>query len=160
MLCPLLISLLVLSASLLAAQQGATTSQKSETTPQAGAPPSDAAKVAAAIRDSYYHPDGMSGIDCTISVDWAAFFSALKSNPTADRLKALQGLKIRSQARRDKATDVRFDWAGGSLDSKEQIEDGLKQTLGGFYQSYWSMFASSPISNAADLSKIEPQPDG
>jgi hypothetical protein len=88
--------------------------------------------VAAAIRDSYYHPDAISGLDCTISVDWPAFFSALKMTPAADRLKAIQGLKIRSRATREKKPEVTFEWADGSLDNKEQFEDGLKQMVEGF----------------------------
>ena len=157
----LLISLLVFGANLLAAQEGAITSPKSETTaPSAGTLAYDPAKLAAAIRDSYYHPDALSGLDCSISVDWPAFFGALKLNLAADRLKAIQGLKIRSQAARDTKPEVTFEWTGGSLDNKEQFEDGLRQTLGGFYQVYWSMVASSPISNAAELSKIEPLPSG
>lgn len=160
MLRPLLIGLLVLSANLVAAQQQAATPQESKITASPGGVlPSDAAKVSAAISGSYYHPDGMSGLDCTVLVDWAAFFSALKASPAADRLKLLRGLKIRSHAIRDKKTEITFDWAAGSLDTKDQIEDGLKQTLGGFYEMYWPMFASSPISNG-DVSKIEPQAGG
>ncbi len=102
----------------------------------------------------------MSGVNCTISVDWPAFFNAVKLNPAPDRLKAIQNLKIRSEAARGKSPKVTFEWAGGSLDNKEQLEDGLKQVLGGFYQVYWNMIASSPISNASELSKIEPLPDG
>jgi hypothetical protein len=148
----LLISLLVLITNLLVAQQPGTNSPKSETTGlPAGTLPYDPAIVAAAIRDSYYHPDGMSGLDCTISLDWPAFFSALKLDLAADRLKAIQGLKIRSRATRDKKPEVTFEWAGGSLDTKEQLEDGFKQMLGGFYQVYWSMVASSPISTLPNL---------
>ncbi len=157
----LLILLLVLGADLLVAQQPATTSPKSETTRlTAGTLSSDPATVAAAIRNSYYHPDELSGFDCSVSLDWPVFFSALKLNPAADRLKAIQGLKIRSRAVRGKKPEITFEWAGGSLDTKEQLEGGLKQMLEGFYQIYWPMVASSPISNAADLSKIEPLPDG
>jgi hypothetical protein len=156
-----LISLLALGANLLAAQQPASSPPKSETTKlPAAAAPYDPATVAAAIRDSYYHPDTLSGLDCSISVDWPAFFAAVKLNPTADRLKAIQGLKTRSRAARDKKPEIAFDWAGGPLDNKEQLEDGLKQMLGGFYQTYWNLVASSPIGSAAELAKIEPLPDG
>jgi hypothetical protein len=92
----LLISLLVFGANLLIAQQPSATSPKSETRRQAETLPNDPALPAAAIRDSYYHPDAMSGLDCTISVDWPAFFTAVKLNLAADRLKAIQNLKIRS----------------------------------------------------------------
>jgi hypothetical protein len=157
----LLVSLLVLGVTLLAAQQPTATSPKSETaTLPVGTHPNDLAKVAAAIRDSYYHPDEMSGLDCTVSLDWPAFFSALKLNPAADRLKAIQDVKIRSQATRGKKTGVTFKWASGSLDNKEQFEDGINQMLGGFYQMYWNIVASSPLSNAAEISKIEPLSDG
>ncbi len=156
----LLILLLFLNANLLVAQQPAAASPKSETRPQAGTLPSNRELVVAAIRDSYYHPDALSGLDCTISVDWPAFFTALKLNVAAGRLKAIQDLKIRSRAGRGKSPRITFEWTGGALDNKEQLEDGLKQTLGGFYQMYWNIVASSPISNAAEIAKIEPLPDG
>jgi hypothetical protein len=156
----LVVSLLVFGTNLLVAQQPAATSPKSETRRQAGTLPNDPALVAAAIRDSYYHPDAMSGVDCTISVDWPAFFAAVKLNLAADRLKAIHNLKIRSQAARGKSPKITFDWTSGTLDNKEQFEDGLKQTLGGFYQMYWNIVASSPISDAAEIAKIEPLPDG
>lgn len=157
----LLLILFILGTNLLLAQQPTTTSPKSETTRlPTETLPYDPAIVAAAIRNSYYHPDEMSAVGCTISVDWSALFRALKSNPSADRLKVLQDLKIRSQAARGKKPEVTFEWAGRPLDTKEQLEDGLKQTLEGFYQVYWSLIASSPISDAAEVSKIEPLPDG
>jgi hypothetical protein len=157
----LLILILVSGGNFLVGQQPATPSPKSETTNSpAGILPYDAATMTAAIRGSYYHPDEMSGLDCTISVDWPAFFGALKLNPAADRLKAIENLKIRTQAARGKKPEVTFEWAGGALNNREQFEDGLKEMLGGFYQVYWSMVASSPISNAAELAKIEPLPNG
>jgi hypothetical protein len=156
----LLISLLIFDTNLLFAQQPAATSPKSETRGQAGTPPYDPATVAAAIRDSYYHPDAMSGLDCTISVDWLAFFTALKLSLAADRLKAIQSLKVRSQAVRGKIPKVNFEWNNGTLNNNEQFEDGLKQMLGGFYQMYWNLLASTPIGDAAEITKIEPFPDG
>ena len=157
----ILIALLVLSANPLLAQQPAATSPKSKTIEASpGARPSDSASMAAAIRDSYYHPDGISGLDCAVSVDWPAFFSALKLNPAADRLKAIQSLNIRSQAARGKSANVTFEWKGGALDGKDQLEAGLKQMLDGFYQMYWSMVASSPINKAAEIAKTEPLPGG
>ncbi len=157
----LLISLLILGTNLLVAQPPVSTTPKSETTrPPVGTLPYDHATVAAAIRDSYYHADQMSGLDCSISVDWPAFFGALKLNPAADRLKAIEGLKIRTQAARGKKPEISFEWVGGALDNKEQFEDGLKQVFGGFYQTYWSIVASSPVDSAAEITKIEPLPNG
>jgi hypothetical protein len=157
----LIILILAFCADFLAGQQPAPPSPKSETTDlTAGVPSFDAATMAAAVRGSYYHPDKMSGLNCTISVDWPAFFSALKQNPAADRLKAIQDLKIKTQAAREKKPEVTFEWAGGALNNKEQFEDGLKEMLGGFYQIYWSMVASSPVDSAAEITKIEPLPNG
>ncbi|MGA9526604.1 MAG: hypothetical protein WBS24_00670 [Terriglobales bacterium] len=157
----LFIFFFVLGSNLLIARQPAAGSSQSEgTRPPARTLSGDPAKLAAAIRGSYYHPDEMSGLDCTISIDWPAFFSAFKLNPSAERMKAIQGLKIRSKAARDKDPELTFEWAGGSLDTKKQFESGLNQMLEGFYQMYWAMVASSPISNAAEVSKIEPLPEG
>jgi hypothetical protein len=157
----LLVLILVLSANLLVAQETATPQAKSGTTKlPASTLPYDPAIVATAIRGSYYHPDDMSGLNCTISVDWPAFFSALKMNLAADRMKAIQNLKIQSQADRGKIPKVTFEWTTGALDNKEQFENGLKQVLGGFYQEYWSLVASSPISSASELAKVEPLSNG
>jgi hypothetical protein len=157
----LVVLLFVLGTNVLVAEPPAATSPKSETDrPPTAALPYDPATVAAAMRGSYYHPDEMSALDCTFSVDWSAFFSALKMDLAADRLKAIQGLKIRSHATRDKKPDLTFEWADGSFDNKEQFQDGLNQMLGGFYQVYWSMVASSPISKGDELAKIEPLPNG
>src|ERR1035437_3916186 len=92
--------------------------------------PYDPAKVAVAIRSSYYHPDEMKGLDCDVSVDWPAFFIALKLKVPADRLNAIEGLKIHSRAARGKMTEFTFDWTGGPLDNSEHFESGLKQMVG------------------------------
>jgi hypothetical protein len=157
----LLISLLVFGANLLIAQQPSATSPKSETRRQAETLPNDPALPAAAIRDSYYHPDAMSGLDCTISMDWPAFLHRSKvesrsRSPEGDS-KSKDSI---SQAARGKSPKITFEWTSGVLNNEEQFEDGLKQTLGGFYQMYWNILASSPISNAAEIAKIEPLPDG
>jgi hypothetical protein len=116
--------------------------------------------MAAAIRNSYYHPDELSGLNCTVSIDWPAFFAAIKMNVPPDRLKAIQGLSIRTQAVRGKSPNFAFDWTGPALANKEEFEDGIKQMVGGFYQMYWSLVAAPPLRNASDISKIEPLPDG
>jgi len=154
------ILLLILGASLLAQQPGTTSAKSGVTNPRGGTSSYDPTTVAAAIRNSYYHPDKMSGLDCSLSFDWAAFFSALKLNLAGDRLKEIQSLKIRSKAIRGKSPTITFEWNSGALDNREQFEDGLKQVLGGFYQVYWSMVASSPLSTPDEITKIEPLPDG
>lgn len=157
----ILILLVVLTANFLSCQQPETTSPESKTIGHpAGTRPSDPATLASAIRGSYYHPDGMYGLDCSVSVNWPAFFAAMKLSPPAERLKAIQGLNIRSQAIRGKSPNITFEWTGGVLSNKEQFEDGLRQMLGGYYQMYWSLLASPLVDNAADITKIEPLPDG
>jgi hypothetical protein len=90
----------------------------------------------------------------------AGFFHRIKGKSPGRASEAIQSLKIRSQAARGTSAKLTFEWAGWSLDNKDQFEDGLKQMVGGFYQMYWNMVASSPIGNAAEIAKIEPLPDG
>jgi hypothetical protein len=102
----------------------------------AGTLPIDPAKLTASISESYYHPDDLSGLDCKVSVDWSSLLNGLKAADAEKRLKILQSITIHSQANRDKRVEVTFDWGTESLDTKEQLENGLKQMIGGFYQMY------------------------
>jgi hypothetical protein len=155
------LSLLVVSATLLAAQQPATTARKpNEAGVTAGNLPNDLKKMAAAIRGSYYHPDDLSSLDCDVNIDWTAFSKALKLDAQADRMAMLQGLKIRSSAPRGKLPEVKFDWTAGVPDNSDKLTDGLKKMIGGFYQFYWPMIAASPVANANDMNRVEPLPDG
>jgi hypothetical protein len=156
-----LILLLLVGGNSIAAQQPVVTAPKSEPVAvPAGSLPYDPAKVAAAIRDSNYHPDELSGLDCDLSIDWPALFTSLKANLATDRLKTLQGLKVRSHAARGNAIELTLQWTDGKLDTKQQMEDGLKQMVGGFYQMYWPMVASSSFSKASDYTRIDPEPNG
>jgi hypothetical protein len=157
----ILISLVILAANLLFAQQADTSSPSSKATgtPSGNGPP-DAETMAAAIRNSYYHPDELAVLNCAVSINWPAFFAATKVNPPPERLKAIQGLSIQSHAVRGKSTSITFDWTGGALADKEQLENGIKQMLGGFYQMYWSLVASPPLHNASEISKIDHLSDG
>ena len=98
--------------------------------------PKERAKLAARIRESYYHPEKMSGLDCDLSINWPEFFSSLKANIPEDRRKTIQGLKIEARANRNQIPELTFNWADGQIDSKERFENGLKQMLDGFYQIY------------------------
>lgn len=156
------VSLVSLIAVSLTAQQPAAVSAP---TPDSLKPPSstfplDPAKTAALVRDSYYHPSQLSGLDCSVSVDWAAFFASLKTTVPPERLKAVQGLIAHVQSSPGKVPAITFDWTAGVIDSKDQMEAGLKQMIGGFYHMYWPMIASSPLKSGAEIKKIEPQPDG
>jgi hypothetical protein len=155
----ILASLLILGADVLLAEQSTAPAPDTIKLP-AGSLPYDPAKVAASIRDSYYHPDQLTSLDCDLSIDWRALFDSLKQNVGSDRFKTIQALKINSKAARGKSPELTFDWAGGSLDTKEQLENGLKQMVGGFYQMYWPMMASALIQKASEIQKMEPQPDG
>ena len=121
---------------------------------------SDTAKLASAISGSYYHPDDLSGLDCSVSIDWDAFFRSLKTPAPPDLLKDLGQLKVHTHAVRNQKADITFDWAGGAIPNQKAMEDGLQQMLGGFYEFYWPIIASSPISGPQDLTKIETLPAG
>jgi hypothetical protein len=122
--------------------------------------PKDAAKLAALIQGSYYHPDELTSLDCAVFVDWAALFGSMKMTAPEERLKVLKALKVHSHAVRGKVAELAFDWAGGELTTKDQMENGMKQMVGGFYQMYWPMFATSLITKGDELKNVEPQPDG
>ena len=149
-----------LRAEATAQQPAASTPGSNEIKLPPGTLPVDPEKFTATIRDSYYHPDELSGLDCKVSIDWVALFGALKTNVPEDRMKIIQGLTIRVQSARGKQPNIAFDWAGQSLDTKEQVEDGFRQMIDGFYQMYWSMIASFPIKSANEIKKVEPLPDG
>lgn len=153
-------ALLIVCTLNLVAQQRPSVSSPIPDNIKPGTLPLDPAKVVTEVRSSYYHPDELSGLDCKVSIDWSALFAAFKTTVPADRLKALQGLTTRVQTTRGKIPDFTFDWSGGVLDKKEQMEAGIKQMVGGFYQMYWPMIASFPIQNTAEVGKIEPEPDG
>jgi len=157
----LFLPIVFLGAVVLGAQQ---TANKSATAGQAGtsvAPlPSDPAKLSALIRASYYHPDELASLDCGVQIDWAAFSRSGKLNLPDDRLKVLQGLKVNSHAVRGNIPELTFDWSAGQLATKGQMEDGMKQMVGGFYQMYWPLLASSLVTNGADLKKVDPLADG
>jgi hypothetical protein len=122
--------------------------------------PFDAIKVLTAMKDSYYRPDDLSGLSCTVSMDWDSMFAAMKQTPSADRLKTLRGVKVQSEAVRGQKTKFTFDWSGGTLDTKDQLESSIQQMVGGFYDMYWPLMASFPIDNAAEIKEIVPQADG
>jgi len=155
------LSLLILTATFSGAQQAATTPPASpQQAPSKDALPRDHAKMAELIMASYYRPDELSSIDCDIAMDWAALFTAMKQSPPPDRLAALKSLKVHSHAVRGKDDEVTFVWAGAAIEGQDQIENGLKQTLSGFYQMYWPMLASPLLKDAKDLNKVEPLADG
>jgi hypothetical protein len=153
-------SILAACASLLCAQQAAKPPDSNEAAGQPATPKYDPGKVAAQIRASFYHPDDLSSLDCSLSVDWPGFLSQVTAGVSEARMKALRGLKIKTHAVRGQTTDVKFDWTTGVPDGDQQLTNGFRQVLDSFYQLYWSMLASPVFSGEADVEELEPLPDG
>jgi hypothetical protein len=122
--------------------------------------PIDPDKLVSAINGSFYHPDDLTGIQCAVSLDWNSFFSSLKVKVPEARMQALNGLQIHYSAQRNKRPELNFNWVDGRADTAEQLEDGIKQMIGGFYQTYWPLMASTPIRKASEIGRVETQPDG
>lgn len=76
-----------------------------------GSLPIDPAKLVQSVSDSYYHPDELESLDCTVGVDWSVVLASIKTEDTQSRLKILHDLRIRSQASRGKLPDITFDWS-------------------------------------------------
>jgi hypothetical protein len=140
-------SILVACASLSGAQQAAKPTDSTGTASQPAKPHYDPGKVANQIRASYYHPDDLSSLDCGVAIDWAEFLSQLKTEVPEDRMKTLQGLKIKIHAARGATPEVKFDWTNGVPVGEQQFTDGFRQMLAGFYQMYWPMLASPLFSS-------------
>jgi hypothetical protein len=151
---------LALCASALTAQVPTATAPTPKSLAGQGSPARDSKALAKNLLESYYHPDHLSSISCDVSIDWPALFQAVKADVHPERLAALQGLKIRSKAVRGQAPQLTLDWGDKSLDTKEQMENGLKDMIGGFYRAYWPMLASPLVKSSAEFSKVEPLADG
>ena len=161
MLARLVLSHVVLGAVTLTAQQPAAPPQSPA---DAATPvhklPADPAKLTARILGSYYHPDNLPGLDCDVSIDWQTFFGSAQVVMPPDRMQAIQALKIHVRAIRGETPDVTFDWTEIRLTNADQLEASMRQAIDGFFQMYWSMFASPPVRSADEIEKIEWQPDG
>lgn len=142
------------------AQQPTADSQLPKQPAQAKHASAESAKLASAIQGSYYHPDDISSIECDLAVDWPGFFGSLKLNIPDERMKKIEALKIHSRAERGRPPDIVFDWGGEPIDTHEQIESGIRQMLGGIYQMYWSMLATSLVKDGSEFDKVELLPDG
>ena len=156
-----LFTLVSLAGSLVAAQpspanpQGVTQNQI-----PAGKAPADPQKLAAAINASFYHPDKLNGITCAVRGDWSTMYKSLNIALPEPRMLAIKGLKMRYTAVRKKLPELTFDWTSGPPDLKDEFETGVKQMIGGFYQSYWTVMAAPPMKGGSEIARIEPQKDG
>jgi hypothetical protein len=122
--------------------------------------PKTSAELAKVINASYYHADGLAVVDCDVAVDWPTFYRTLRMEVPAERVRVLEGLKMHTRAVRGMPVDVRFDWGGQTLSGQDQIESGMKQMIGGFYQMYWPMLAGTLVSDNDKLEDIQSLPDG
>jgi hypothetical protein len=160
MLAKVVLSCVALGAALLAAQQPAAPPQinAAPATPVQKLPV-DPAILTAKILGSYYHPDNLPGLDCDVSMDWPAFITSAKLVVPPDRMQALQALKIHVTALRGEPPEITFNWSEDRIATANQVEAALRQSIDGFFQMYWSMFASPPMRSANDIGKVDPQPD-
>jgi hypothetical protein len=122
--------------------------------------PIDPQKLATAINASFYHPDKLNGITCAVRGDWSTMYKSLNIAPPEPRMLAIKGLKMRYTAVRKKLPELTFDWTSGPPDLKDEFETGVKQMIGGFYQSYWTVMATPPMNSGSEIGRIEPQTDG
>ncbi len=77
-----------------------------------------------------------SSISCGVALDWDAFFQQLKleqTDETKARMEKFKGLKISVVSRDANHTEVKIDG-----DTTNQLSDGLRQQLQGFFQIFWT----------------------
>ena len=142
--CGCLAGLVMIGASLLSAQQT----------------PVDAVKLAADIGASYYHPDGIPGLDCGATVDYGSVFKQLGQTPPDELRKQLAGITIKVHAMADRAPQIDIAWPDGAPANQANIESSLKQTIGGFFQMYWPFLGSSIVGGKKENLHIETREEG
>lgn len=125
-------------------------------------PPVDFAKLKSGLNGSYYHPDDLTGIDCSATVDWASVMKQLNKPAPEDRLKILDSMLVTVHARRGKIAEVTFSWPAGELSNRQMIEDTDRQMLYGFFMIYWSGLAApfGPLAKEWKTARAEPRPGG
>jgi hypothetical protein len=80
-----------------------------------------------------------SSISCDVAVDWDAFFKELKVEQTDEvkaRLQKFKAIQMHVVSRDATHTDVTITGADPSIST---VSDGLRQQLGGFFQTYRSL---------------------
>jgi hypothetical protein len=118
-------------------------------------------KLADAVRESYYHPDNLSILECNVSFDWSGVMRALHIDDVEpEQGKIIDGLKVRIRAARNAAAETTLNWSGGDPPNKDRIETGIRQLISSFYQIYWQMMASPSLPLNASFAKVEPLDDG
>jgi hypothetical protein len=120
----------------------------------------DLPKLAAEVRGSYYHPDGLTGLNCTVTFDWDSVAKQMGMANASDRLKMLKGMVVNAHALRNKPVRVDIDWTQGSVPNKEAVEAGLKQGISGYFQMYWPIAGAAITPLASTATKAESKAGG
>ena len=122
--------------------------------------PDDSAKLAAAIRASYYHPDDLSVLDCSVALDLTNLVKQFGQPAGEEALKSLNGMTIQVHAVREQSPKIDIAWAQGIPAKSENFESGARQILNGFFQMYWPIFGSSLGPRPLEKFQAEVQPGG
>jgi hypothetical protein len=155
---PLIAALLLACFHSLAAQDPA---KATASDPAAAASPRlDLLGLATAIRGSYYHPDDLTSLDCTVEVDWDALATQLKRSAATESIDALKKARIKVHAERSSETRVDVDWPPDDGGNREVLEEGMRKALSGFFQIYWPLDASSIAPTPEENPKLESGDDG
>ena len=112
-------------------------------------------KLASEIRNSYYHPDGLTGLDCTVVADWDIIAKKTGIAESGDRSKMLKGLIVNAHALRNRPVIVDIDWTNGSFSNKKVTEDELRTVIGRYFQMYWPFAGAAITPQPSDSIKAE-----
>jgi hypothetical protein len=129
-------------------------------TPRWTLSPGDLAKIEAGINAAYYHPDDLSRLDCQATIGWAEVAKQLQQAAPEDRLKALDGMRAEIRAERGKEAEINISWQSGTPTNSMTLENSTRQMLTGFFQMYWSLFASSMGPMQKDIVQAETREGG
>ena len=151
--------LLIAGGAVFAQQPDAKTRPSPEAT--AATAPAGSKELAAKVKASFYHPDALPGLACTVTVDWSKMLSSMSTQVPDERIKALNALRIKVKALRNQQPDVTFSWENSAPpEGAEQMLSGMKRMIEGHFQTYWSILASSNTAEMVTEGKVTPQPDG
>lgn len=121
---------------------------------------SDDVKTMDKVRALYLTGPIPSSISCDVAVDWDAFFKELKIEQTDEvkaRLQKFKAIQMHVGSRDSAHTDVTITGVDPSIST---VADSLRQQLGGFFQTYWSIGFAQFLGEKSDPFKLTPSADG
>ena len=124
--------------------------------PRVSAP--ESGNLARDIGASYYHPDALTGMACRVAIDFDSLIQQIR--PSASGAAKLGDVGISVVAMRGQMAKTEIVWSGAGPVTKDQIEAGVKQMLGGFFQTYWQLAASSMAPGPGEKFEAESITDG